>query len=71
MSKCSVDKKKLRIIFPTFSIKPIKLQIIRKRTSYKFISICRIEDRKGLIETAKALININDKKFRIHLEYYW
>ena len=69
VSKCSVDKKKLRIIFPTFSIKPVKLPNYKKKTScINLISICRIENRKGLIETAKALINIKDKK---NLEFIW
>ena len=37
-------------------------QSIRKSSKINLISICRIEDRKGLIETAKALINIYNKK---------
>lgn len=61
VSKCFVDSNKLRVIFPTFSIKTPKKLILKKGSSIRLISICRIENRKGLLETARALIKINDK----------
>ena len=69
VSKCSVNKEKLKVIFPTFSIKSVK-KIMNKKISktLSLISICRIEDRKGLIEAAEALINIYDK---IKFDFTW
>ncbi len=60
LSKCFVDKNKLKIIYPTFSVRPPIIKNKRlKDSTLKLISICRIEDRKGLLEAAKALIIIH------------
>lgn len=59
LSKCKINKKKLYVIFPTFSVEK-KIFTAKKNigSDLKIISICRIEDRKGLLETAKAIISI-------------
>jgi len=70
LSKCYINKSKLKIIFPTFSVNTPEInKIDYNHSKLKLISICRIEDRKGLLEAAKALIEIHERlpKFTWHI----
>ena len=59
LSICKVKREKLHVIFPTFSVKAQNKKRIKNNNSpLKFLSICRIEDRKGLLETANSLISL-------------
>ena len=56
---------KSSVIYPTYHIKkePINNKILNQTGVVKIVSVCRIEKRKGLLESLKALNIINKKGY--------
>lgn len=57
---------KSNVIYPTYHIKkePINNKIQNRNEVVKIVSICRIEKRKGLMESLKALKIISEKGYK-------
>lgn len=68
-SKWLIEDKKIKVINPTFSIKPKILSNKKRNIPLLIFSLCRIEKRKGLMQVANSLIRLKNKlpEFKWHI----